>query len=136
MKRDDIYTADCKRWYHGEEIRGSERWERRGMTEHADFIADQKLPGMIVIHAVEDYDTWRAAYDDFDDIRKQHGIVGHAVNQELGKPNQVIVYHQANDMASLRAFLDSTELKEGMERAGVAEPPDIRFVEVSDFAEY
>jgi len=48
----------------------------------------------------------------------------------------VIVYHQANDMASLRAFLDSAELKEGMERAGVAEPPDIRFVEVSDFAEY
>jgi hypothetical protein len=39
-------------------------------------------------------------------------------------------------MASLRAFLDSAELKEGMERAGVAEPPDIRFVEVSDFAEY
>ena len=32
MKRDDIYTADCKRWYHGEEIRGSERWKRRGMT--------------------------------------------------------------------------------------------------------
>jgi quinol monooxygenase YgiN len=104
--------------------------------KHSDFIADQKLPGMIVIHAVEDYDAWRAAYDDFDDIRKQHGIAGHAVNQELGKPNQVLVYHQANDMASLRAFIDSTELKEGMERAGVAGPPDIRFVEVSDFAEY
>jgi len=51
-------------------------------------------------------------------------------------PVALFVYHPANDMASLRALLDSTELKEGMERAGVAEPPDIRFVEVSDFAEY
>ncbi len=51
-------------------------------------------------------------------------------------PVALFVYHQANDMASLRAFLDSAELKEGMERAGVAEPPDIRFVEVSDFAGY
>jgi len=104
--------------------------------QHADFIPDQKLPGVIVTHAVEDYDVWRAAYDDFGDVRKQNGIVGHAVNQELGNPNEVIVYHQANDMSTLRAFLDSTELKEGMERAGVAEPPTIEFVEVVDFAEY
>lgn len=102
----------------------------------ADFIPDQKLPGIIVTHPVEDYDAWRAAYDDFGDVRKQNGIVGHAVNQELGKPNQVIVYHQADDMSTLRAFVDSAELKEAMERAGVVEPPDIQFVEVVDFAEY
>ena len=102
----------------------------------ADFIPDQKLPGVIVTHAVEDYDTWRAAYDDFDEVRKQSGIIGHAVNQELGKPNQVIIYHQANDMSTLRAFIDSAELKEVMQRAGVTGPPDIQFVEVVDFAEY
>lgn len=102
----------------------------------ADFIADEKLPGVIVTHAVEDYDTWRAAYDEFDDFRRESGIVGHAVNQEVGKPNQVIVYHQSNDMGSLRNFIDSTELKEAMERAGVAGEPDIHFVEVVDFAEY
>jgi len=102
----------------------------------ADFIPDQKLPGMIVSHAVEDYDRWRAAYDDFDDFRKQSGIVGHAVNQELGKPNQVIVYHQANDMGSLRKFIDSTELKDTMQRAGVAGSPDIQLVEAVDFADY
>jgi hypothetical protein len=39
-------------------------------------------------------------------------------------------------MASLRAFLDSAELKEGMQRAGVSGAPDIRFVEADDFAEY
>ncbi len=102
----------------------------------ADFIPDQKLAGIIVTHPVEDYDKWRAAYDDFDAYRKDNGIVGHAVNQELGKPNQVIVYHQANDIETLRKFVDSTELKETMEKAGVAGPPDIQFVQVSEWANY
>jgi len=102
----------------------------------AELIADQQLAGIIVTHAVEDYDNWRAAYDDFDAYRKANGIVGHAVNQELGKPNQVIIYHQAHDIDTLRAFVDSVELKEAMQKAGVAGPPDIQFVQSDGFAEY
>jgi hypothetical protein len=102
----------------------------------ADFIPNQKLPGIIVTHRVESFETWRAAYDDFDDHRKQIGIVGHAVNQELGNPNQVIVYHQANDLESLRSFVESAELKQRMQSAGVIGTPDVRFVQVADFAEY
>ena len=101
-----------------------------------DFIPDQNLPGMIVMHAVDDYDKWRIAYDDFDAFRKQSGIVGHAVNQELGKPHQVIVYHQANDMDTLRKFAASDELRERMKNGGVVGTPDIHFVQSVDFAEY
>jgi hypothetical protein len=104
--------------------------------QQADFISDQELPGIIVSHAVEDYDRWRAAYDDFRDFQKQSGIVGHAVNQELGRPNQVIVYHQANDLGTLRAFLDTAELKEAMQRAGVVGEPDIQIVKGEEFDEY
>jgi len=102
----------------------------------ADFIPDQKLAGIIATHAVEDYDRWRAVYDELADFRKQSGIVGDAVNQELEDPNGVIVYHQANDMDSLRAFVDSVELEEAMPRAGVIGQPDIQFVRVVDFADY
>lgn len=102
----------------------------------ADFIPDEKLPGLIVIHRVENYDAWRKVYDHFDGYRKEHGIVGHAVNQELGNPNQVIVYHQARELATLRAFVDSPELKEAMQRGGVSGPPEIHFIECVDIAEY
>lgn len=102
----------------------------------ADYIRDQKLPGIIVTHTVEDYDRWRVAYDGFDGFRKQSGIIGHAVNQELGNPNRVTIYHQANNMDSLRAFLDSPELKETMPSAGVIGAPDVKFVQVADFADY
>jgi len=102
----------------------------------ADFIADKMLAGVIVSHDVEDYDEWRKVYDDFDLFRKECGIVGHAVNQELGKPNSVIVYHQADSSSSLRSFVESSELKERMREAGVVGPAEMRFVEVVDFAEY
>ncbi len=102
----------------------------------ADFIPDKLLPGMIVSHAVEDYAAWRKVYDDFDLYRKESGIVGHAVNQEYDDPNHVIVYHQAESLTTLRAFEGSNELKERMRDGGVAEPIEIRFVEVVDFADY
>ena len=102
----------------------------------ADFIPDQKLPGVIVSHNVEDYDAWRAAYDGLAGFRKQSGVIGDAVNQEVGRPDRVIVYHQANEMDSLRTLIDSNELKEAMQRGGVSGPPDIRFVQVVDSAEY
>lgn len=102
----------------------------------AAYIPDKILAGIIVTHPVEDYDAWRAVYDDFDLYRKECGIVGHAVNQELDDPNKVIVYHQAESLNALRAFVDSNELKERMRDGGVAAPPEIRFVEVVDFADY
>lgn len=102
----------------------------------ADFIPDRKLAGIIVSHAVEDYDAWRKVYDDFDLHRKECGIVGQAVNQEFDDPNSVIIYHQAESLSALRAFVDSNELKERMRDGGVAEPLEIRFVEVVDFADY
>ena len=58
------------------------------------------------------------------------------VNQELNVPNQVIVYHQANDVDTLRRFVESSALKETMQRAGVIGAPDIRFVQSVDIAEY
>ncbi len=101
-----------------------------------DLVAASKLPGIIVMHRVENYETWRAEYDAFDGFRRQSGIVGHAVSRALDDPNHLVVYHQADDVAEVRAFVDSAELKQAMQRAGVVGEPDIRFIQVVDFATY
>ena len=98
----------------------------------ADFIPDQKLPGVIVSHNVEDYDAGAPPTMGLPDS----AVIGDAVNQELGRPDRVIVYHQANQMDSLRTLIDSNELKEAMQRGGVSGPPDIHFVQVVDSADY
>jgi quinol monooxygenase YgiN len=104
--------------------------------KEADFIRDQKVAGLIVAHEVEDYVAWKAVYDDTAGLRTENGIIGHAVNTELGKPNHVVVYHQANDVDTLRAFIDLPALQEGMQRAGVKGEPEIHLVQVADFADY
>jgi len=102
----------------------------------AEFTENRLLPGIVVTHDVEDYSRWRTAYDDFDAHRKQVGIVGHAVNQLLGNPNRVVIYHQAETADTLRAFLESAKLKEVMQSAGVVGAPDIQLVQAVDIAEY
>ncbi|NIM02383.1 MAG: hypothetical protein GTN89_16685 [Acidobacteria bacterium] len=101
-----------------------------------EVISDKLLPAIIVHHGVEDYDAWVKVYNDFDLYRKESGIVGHAVDQGFDDPNNVIVYHQAEALTTLRAFVDSNELKERMRDGGVKEPFEIRFVEEVDAAEY
>jgi len=101
-----------------------------------DLVSGQRLPGIIIMHPVKDYDAWRVAYDDSDEFRRKNGIVGHAVSQEFENSNNIVAYHQANDVASLRNFVESMELKDVMQRAGVVGDPEIRFIEVVDFANY
>lgn len=111
-----------------------EVWVMKPMS--VDIVPDRTLAGMVAVHDVEDYATWREVYDAFDAHRKQHGIVGHAVNQELGNPKRVIVYHQAKEMATLRAFADSEELRERMPRAGVVGKPAFHFFQSVETQQY
>jgi len=94
------------------------------------------LAGMIVRHQVRDYAAWRKVYDQFGKTRKRLGILGHAVNQVLGNPKQLAVYHQARDVDTLRKFFDSPEVKEAMQRAGVSGSPEVHFVQEVDIAKY
>jgi quinol monooxygenase YgiN len=101
-----------------------------------DLVSGRLLPGIIVMHEVQDYDAWRVVYDGFEDFRQASGIVGHAVSREYDDPNRVIVYHQAEELDALREFVESTELKETMERAGVVGEPEVHFIHVVDFEYY
>jgi len=94
------------------------------------------LPGIVVKHAVEDYARWRTAYDDFEAFRLESGIVGHAVDQLVGDPNQLVVYHQGKTVEALRRFVDSTALRHRMEEAGVVGEPDIRFTQAIEGLRY
>ena len=79
-------------------------------------------------HEVQDFATWKRAFDGDSDARRKAGINGHAVNRGLKNPNLVVVYLQAESVDSLRAFASRPELKAVMTAAGVIGAPDISFV--------
>ncbi|NIV47840.1 MAG: hypothetical protein GWN46_14050, partial [Gammaproteobacteria bacterium] len=101
-----------------------------------NLVSGQMLPGIIMMHSVNDYDAWRVAYDGLEDFRLQSGIVGHAVGRKLDDPNYLVVYHQAQNLADLRAFVDSAELNKLMQSAGALVDLDIHFIRVVGFESY
>lgn len=94
----------------------------------ADIVWDRELPALMVSHSVANFDTFLAAYTAGADLRKQGGIIGHAVNRSLDDPNLVTVYHQAETHDALKAFTASPGLKAAMEKAGVTSAPQFTFL--------
>ncbi len=55
------------------------------------------------------------------------GVAGDAVYQAADNPNDVTVWHDFASLEAAQAFANADRLKEVMQDAGVAGPPDIWF---------
>ena len=82
---------------------------------------------LFVRHPVTDFAQWKQAYDEFNNERKDMGVVGHAVYKSADDPNDVTVWHDFETLESARGFVESDRLREVMSSAGVAGEPTIWF---------
>ena len=80
---------------------------------------------VVVTHEVENYETWKRAFDQHASSRKSAGIVSTHINRDSAQPNLLSVYMAGNDPAKLASFLSSQELMSTMLDAGVKGPPRI-----------
>jgi len=80
---------------------------------------------LFIRHDVADYGAWREGYDAFDETRRGMGVIGDAVYQTAGNPNDVTVTHDFETEDAAKAILSSAELKAAMENAGVVGEPQI-----------
>ncbi len=78
--------------------------------------------------AVEDYATFRKAFDSREEMRKSAGALSSTVYQSVDDPNEVIVSVEFPTADAAKAFQGSQELREAMQRAGVQGPPRILIV--------
>lgn len=97
---------------------------------------DRSLAAAIVVHDVEDFDRWKRAFDDHAPERERAGVVAHAVNRSLESPDRVVAFLQAEDEATLRAFLEAPELAGAMKAAGVIGAPHVTFVRTVERVDY
>ena len=77
---------------------------------------------LTVRQSVADYDTWEAAFDGHEKVRRSHGATGHRV---LRDGTDVLVLVEFPDDASADAFRTDPTLREVMSAAGVIGAPDI-----------
>ena len=83
---------------------------------------------MFIRHPVNDFASWKQAYDDFDEERRGMGVIGDAVFQSIDDPNDVTAWHDFETLQAARDLASSARLREVMEGAGVAGEPTIWFV--------
>jgi len=84
---------------------------------------------VIVRHKVQDYSTWKSAFDDFVDARRTGGEKSYQIFHMDDDPNNVMALVEYDNLDNARNFFASSELREAMGKAGVTEPPEIYFLE-------
>ena len=87
---------------------------------------------ILIKHPVEDYDIWKGEFDAFHDYRKASGETCFQIYRPIDDPNYLVILFEWDSAENAKAFLDSTDLKEAMQRAGVSGQPEITIMEIAD----
>ena len=87
---------------------------------------------ILVRSNVEDYAKWKAAFDGDIGFRGSLGSLGGHVLQDASDPNHVVVLLEWDTMENLQQFVQSDELKEKMQEAGVTGAPDVYLLNLAD----
>jgi len=85
---------------------------------------------LMISHKVKDYNAWKKEFDDHKQARMDMGLVDRVIAHASGDNNDVSVVFAVNDMAKAKAFVNSKDLKDRMEKAGVEGQPSFFFYSI------
>ncbi len=85
-------------------------------------------------HPVADFDVWKVVYDE--NNPGTFGATFARVNRQVGDPNMVTVVCGFKSMEAANGMINSPELKDDMDRAGVTAAPRVEFYEEVEAIQY
>jgi quinol monooxygenase YgiN len=77
---------------------------------------------VLIIHAVQDYESWKRVFDNAAAIRKEAGEQSYQVLRYENDPNKVVHFSRWESIAKAKAFFESPRLVEIRRQAGVEAP--------------
>ena len=83
---------------------------------------------VLVRHKVRDFSEWKREYDTHRPKRAETGLTEKYLLRGASDPNEVVILFEAKDLDRAKAFGESPELQEIMQKAGVLDRPDIYFL--------
>lgn len=83
---------------------------------------------MVVRHKVRSFPEWKAGYDAHLPKRVDAGLTEKHLLRGADDPNEVILLFEARDLNRARAFAESADLRETMQKVGVIDKPDMYFL--------
>ena len=90
------------------------------------------MPYVLVRHKVADYTTWKPMFDEGETARRTAGSTGGYVFRNADDGNEIFILMEVTDLEQARQAAQSEEMRQAMERAGVADQPDLYFLEEVD----
>ena len=87
---------------------------------------------VIVRVTFEDYETWKAVFDEAGNLRKAYGSNGVRVFRNRDKQKEALILGEYEDLEKVRQMFQSPEFREATRRGGVAGPPEVTFLEQVD----
>jgi heme-degrading monooxygenase HmoA len=90
------------------------------------------MPYLLIRHKVADYPKWKSAFDEHGATRQANGSRGGQLFRNANDPNELIILFDWDDLERARQFTQSEDLRQAMQRAGVADQPDIYFLETAE----
>jgi hypothetical protein len=83
---------------------------------------------VLVRHKVRDFSEWKRGYDAHLPKRTEAGLTEKYLLRVAGDPNEVVALFEAKDRSRAKAFVDSADLRETMQKLGVVDKPDVYFL--------
>jgi len=90
-------------------------------------MSERKPKGnhMMVRHKVANFGKWKSVYDEHRSARETAGLKGLYLWRNECDPSEVVLLFEVSDVATAKAFTNSTDAKEKMQDAGVLGTPDV-----------
>lgn len=77
---------------------------------------------VLIIHEVEDYESWKKVFDDASDIRREAGERAYQVLKYENDPNKVVHFSSWTSLEDAKRFFESPKLVKIRTEAGVKSP--------------
>ena len=86
------------------------------------------MASMLIQHKVKDFAEWKKVFDSVASLRASSGELSAQIFRDASDPNSLTVMNKWNSLENAQKFAHSPELKAAMEKAGVAGPPTVYFL--------
>ncbi len=90
------------------------------------------MPYILIRHKVKDYTEWKPVFDEHGATRKASGSKGGYLLRNIDDANEVVIFMEMDDLEKARQLVQSEDLRQAMEQSGVADQPDIYFLDLDD----
>ncbi|HMK27547.1 MAG TPA: hypothetical protein VK483_16055 [Chitinophagaceae bacterium] len=95
-----------------------------------DTTSIQQTIRLMIRYKVKDYDAWKKSFDSNKQVRADAGLTDRVVAYTVGDNHNITLVFAVADMDKAKAFLDSKDLKERREAAGVEGPVTVYFYRI------